>query len=161
MVAKEENTMTTLNRSLCLAALSILFPALGLVAMGTSVRPEASRAASCGTTTRVSVATGGTQANHHSFEAAISADERYVAFTSQANNLVGNDNNEVWDIFVHDRQTSQTERVSVASSGSEGDGNSHAPDISADGRYVAFSSFATNLVATDTNNVADVLVHDR
>ncbi len=113
-----------------------------------------------GETIRVSVASDGTEANGDSFSAAISADGRYVAFWSEATNLVSDDTNGFSDIFVHDTQTGQTIRVSVASDGTEADSYSVTPFISADGRYVAFTSGATNLVPDDTNGVDDVFVHD-
>jgi hypothetical protein len=114
-----------------------------------------------GTTVRVSVASGGIQSNGSSTYSSLSADGRYVAFQSQATNLVPGDTNNVEDIFVHDLQTAVTERASVDSSGNEVNGKSSEPAISADGRYVAFYSFATNMVAGDTNGVRDVFVHDR
>ncbi len=118
-----------------------------------------------GTTTRVSVASDCTQANNHSFYASISANGRYVAFTSSASNLVSGDTNGVEDVFVHDRQTATTTRVSIASDGTQGN-DSHINTqmentISADGRYVAFISLASNLVSGDTNGYEDVFVHDR
>jgi hypothetical protein len=91
----------------------------------------------------------------------ISADGRCVAFASYATGLVANDSNGTWDIFVHDPGSGTTERVSVDSAGAQGDSASDAPSISADGRYVAFWGYATNLVPGDTNGVADVFVHDR
>ena len=103
-------------------------------------------------TTRVSVASDGTQANNFSFNPSISADGRYVAFTSWANNLVSGDTNGGRDIFVHDRQTGATTRVSVATGGGQAAADSQRPSISADGRYVAFESDASNLVSGDTNN---------
>ncbi len=114
-----------------------------------------------GNTTRVSVASDGTQANGGSSTPSISADGRYVAFASLATNLVSGDTNGVEDIFVHDRQTGQTTRVSVASGGAQANGPSFDPSISADGRYVAFASFATNLASGDTNDHRDIFVHDR
>jgi Tol biopolymer transport system component len=115
-----------------------------------------------GQTTRVSISTGGDQANDASMDPSISADGRYVSFLSRANNLVDNDTNGMLDIFVHDRQTGQTTRVSVASSGEEGDlGAGARPSISADGRYVAFASSARNLVDNDTNDMLDIFVHDQ
>jgi Tol biopolymer transport system component len=114
-----------------------------------------------GQTTRVSVASDGTQANDFSFEPSISADGRYVAFASSAGNLVSGDTNSDWDVFVHDRQTGATTRVSVATGGGQAVGRSHNPSISADGRYVAFASSASNLVSGDTNNHPDIFVHDR
>ena len=114
-----------------------------------------------GTTTRVSVASDGEQGNSSSYDSSISADGRYVAFESSASNLVSGDTNGAYDVFVHDRQTGQTTRVSVASDGSQGNDGSEDPSISADGRYVAFVSYASNLVSGDTNVDADVFVHDR
>ena len=114
-----------------------------------------------GQTTRVSVASDGTQGNDNSFDPSISADGRYVAFVSYASNLVSGDTNGGVHVFVHDRQTGQNTRVSVASDGTQGNSVSLDPSISADGRYVAFSSVATNLVLGDTNDVCDVFVHDR
>jgi Tol biopolymer transport system component len=115
-----------------------------------------------GETRRVSVASDGAQANNATTShPAISADGRYTAFTSSASNLVAGDTNGILDVFVHDRDTAETRRVSVDSAGSEADGVSFEPSISGDGRLVAFRSNATNLVAGDTNARADVLVHDR
>lgn len=118
-----------------------------------------------GTTTLVSVDSGGAQANGSSSDynkdLAISADGRFVAFSTDAGNLVGGDTNGLVDIFVHDRQTGQTSRVSVDSSGTQSNGSSGSPALSNDGRYVAFRSNASNLVAGDTNNKGDVFVHDR
>jgi Tol biopolymer transport system component len=117
--------------------------------------------ASAQTTERVSVDSAGTQGNGSSILAAISADGRFVAFSSDASNLVPGDTNEVSDVFVYDRQTRTIERVSVDSSGNEGNGGSLLPAISADGRFVVFQSDATNLVPADTNGVSDVFVYDR
>jgi len=115
-----------------------------------------------GTTDRVSVATGGAQANGYSGTlASISADGRYVAFASDATNLVAGDTNGASDVFVHDRQTGTTERASVASSGAQGNSASGRPAISGSGRFVVFESDATNLVAGDTNGKTDVFLHDR
>ncbi len=91
----------------------------------------------------------------------ISADGRYVAFVSNASNLVPGDTNDRRDVFVRDRVASHVERVSVASGGAQASGNSWEPAISADGRYVAFTSEAFNLVPGDTNGERDVFVHDR
>ncbi|MBX3059677.1 MAG: PD40 domain-containing protein, partial [Anaerolineae bacterium] len=113
-------------------------------------------------TSRVSVASDGSQANSFSELPSISADGRHVVFSSEASNLVSDDTNGYWDIFVHDRQTGQTSRVSIASDGTEGNERSwYQSYISADGRYVVFSSDASNLVGGDTNNEMDVFVHDR
>ena len=114
-----------------------------------------------GVTERVSVDSAGNQGNFRSFRPSISADGWIVAFDSQSSNLVAGDTNNRFDVFVHDRQTGVTERVSVDSAGSQGNGNSLTSSISADGRFVAFTSFATNLVAGDTNGFFDIFVHDR
>ena len=114
-----------------------------------------------GTTERVSVSSAGVQGNNSSTSPSISEDGRYVAFQSSANNLVAGDSNAKSDIFVRDRETGTTERVSVSSAGVEGNDNSSAPSISADGRYVAFYSGANNLVAGDANGYLDVFVRDR
>jgi PKD repeat protein len=84
-----------------------------------------------------------------------------VAFYSVASNLVPGDTNANPDVFVHDAQAGQTTRVSVASDGAQGNGDSDWPSISADGRYVAFQSDASNLVPRDTNERQDIFVHDR
>ncbi len=108
----------------------------------------------------VSVAMGGGPANGASIVPALSADGRYVAFTSSATNLVLNDTNERTDVFVRDMVEGTTVRVSVASDGIQGNGASQGAAISRDGRFVAFSSTATNLVLSDTNKLSDVFVHD-
>jgi Tol biopolymer transport system component len=114
-----------------------------------------------GVTERVSVDSSGAAGNDRSWFASISTDGRYVAFESSASNLVPGDTNGAPDVFVHDRQTGVTERVSVDSSGLQGNGQSVIPSISADGRHVAFTSYANNLVPGDTNSERDVFVHDR
>jgi Tol biopolymer transport system component len=179
-----------------------------------------------GSIERISIATGGAEANGSSYVPAMTPDGRFVAFASDATNLVAGDTNGVFDVFLRDRTLSTTERVSVASDGTQGNalsgyypfggfsiGISITPDgrfvafgslatnfdgasgygdvfvrdrqagttecasvppgggfgnddsygwsISADGRYVAFLSFATNMVANDTNGAADVFVRDR
>ena len=141
---------------------TILVVAAGLVLVPGTAATAA--AAPIGATTRVSVATGGTQASGHSSRSAISANGRYVAFSSGASNLVAGDTNGVEDVFVRDRVSGATTRVSVATDGTQangGTGGSSAPAITADGRYVSFFSWAYNLVAGDTDNVGDVFVHDR
>ena len=112
-------------------------------------------------TTRASVDSAGNEGNGNSYDSSISADGRYIAFQSDSSNLVSGDTNGAYDIFVHDRQTGETTRVSVDSSGNEANAGSYEPFISADGRYVVFDSIATNLIAGDTNNFQDVFVHDR
>lgn len=112
-------------------------------------------------TARVSVASNGVQGNAFSSFAAISADGQQIAFVSAADNLVGDDTNGLWDIFVHHQGTRTTERVSIAQDSQQSDNNSAYPSISADGRYVAFASFATNLVPQQTNDVIQIFVRDR
>jgi Tol biopolymer transport system component len=112
-------------------------------------------------TTRVSVGAGGAQATGgDSYSPSISTDGRYVAFASDATNLVADDTNSATDVFVHDRQAKTTVRVSVGPGGAQTDGVSSSPSISGDGAVVAFVSAAHNLVAGDTNDVPDVFVRD-
>jgi hypothetical protein len=112
---------------------------------------------------RVSVSAGRVQGNADSRQPDISDDGRYVAFLSLASTLVDGDTNSTYDVFVHDRMTGVTERVSVASDGSQGNSStsSTSPSISSEGRYVAFASIASNLVLDDTNGLNDDFVHDR
>ncbi|HEY9848816.1 MAG TPA: DUF4347 domain-containing protein [Leptolyngbyaceae cyanobacterium] len=112
------------------------------------------------TTTRVSVDSMGNQANSSSFYPFISADGRYVTFRSTASNLVSGGTNGTSHIFVRDTLTNTTTLVSVDSMGNQGNGFSQSASISADGRYVAFYSDATNLVSGDTNNSPDIFVRD-
>ena len=117
--------------------------------------------ANAGTTTRVSVSSAGRQGNDYSRHPSISARGRYIAFLSVATNLVVGDTNGAADVFVHDRLSGRTSRVSADSTGQQGNADSVAPAISASGRFVAFESLASNLVAGDTNGVRDVFVHNR
>ena len=112
-------------------------------------------------TERASVSSAGAQGNSRSFTPSISADGRFVAFMSGADNLVAGDANGEFDIFVRDRQSGTTELVSVDSAEAQGNGNSTMTSISSNGRFVAFASLATNLVASDTNGVYDTFVRDR
>jgi Tol biopolymer transport system component len=109
----------------------------------------------------ISLTSGGAQANEDSFDGKISADGRYVAFYSNATNLVPADTNARADVFVRDRQLALTERISVSSTGTQGDQSSGDASINADGRYVAFDSFARNLIAGDLNGARDIFVRDR
>ena len=113
-----------------------------------------------GTTTRVSVDSDGVQGDSDSLWPAISADGRYVVFLSTADNLVAGDTNSFADIFVHDMVLGTTSVVSIDAAGDFGDGDSSLPAISADGRYIAFSSAADNLVNGDGNGANDVFVYD-
>ncbi len=112
-------------------------------------------------TRRVSVSSDGAQANSIAWLPSISADGRYVAFSSYASNLVPGDTNDSTDAFVRDRVSHVTQRVSVSSDGAQANSASNVPSISADGRYVAFSSYASNLVPGDTNDSTDAFVRDR
>jgi Tol biopolymer transport system component len=110
-------------------------------------------------TTLVSVSTIGTQGGYSSNQPAISGDGRYVAFTSFSA-FVTDDTNSLDDVFLHDRKTLTTQRISVATGGAQADGASGTPAISADGRFVVFESSASNLVPGDTNKTADVFIRD-
>ncbi|PYS19081.1 MAG: hypothetical protein DMG11_32145, partial [Acidobacteria bacterium] len=117
-----------------------------------------------GTTELVSVGMTGVQ-DGCSWSPSISGDGRFVAFISAATTLIPSDTNAAWDVFVRDRQTGQTERVSVTPNGTQGacptaSCRCGVPSITADGRYVAFHSFAA-LVSDDVNGTGDILVHDR
>jgi Tol biopolymer transport system component len=128
-----------------------------------------------GTTEVVSLNGYGVQSNGISIEPSVSADGRFVAFTSDATNLVSGDTNQCFynlldesfqpgdcpDVFVRDRITGTTERVSVGSDGQEGNDRSSVPVISADGRYVFFISLASNFYSDDRPVSADLFVHDR
>lgn len=114
-----------------------------------------------GTTERISVASNGSDGNGSSRRPSLSSDGRYVVFYSDASNLVTGDTNGALDVFVHDRETNTTERVSVSSDGTEGNGHSVEATISADGRYIAFQSVASNLAPPDTSPSLDVFLHDR
>src|SRR5262249_58754944 len=98
-----------------------------------------------------SVASDGTPGNSYSFQPALSADGRYVAFYSFATNLSTDGNGPAADIFVHDLVTGETRQVSVATDGTPANDSSSNPGLSADGRYVTFTSSATNLVPGNTN----------
>jgi Tol biopolymer transport system component len=115
-----------------------------------------------GATRRVSVSSGGVQANAEgqSYPGGISADGRYVVFESSSRTLVPDDTNLVADVFLRDVQAGITRRISLSRTGAQTDGGSYAPAISADGRYVTFSSGATNLVAGDTNSSTDAFLRD-
>ena len=114
-----------------------------------------------GRTEGVTVQPRGLEVREPSDSAVISADGRYVAFRSRAPNLVPGDTNGFEDLFVRDRLTGATERVSVGPGGMQANHASWMPDVSADGRFVVFASLATNLVPGDTNGVQDVFVRDR
>ncbi|MCO5297095.1 MAG: hypothetical protein M9921_09585 [Fimbriimonadaceae bacterium] len=119
------------------------------------------------TTERVSVDSTGKQGtgpsglgNTGGWGVSMSAEGRFVAFQSEANNLIGKnkDTNGVSDVFVRDRQLNKTARASVTASGAQSNGASTVPSISDDGQTVMFVSAATNLVSGDTNGKQDVFV---
>lgn len=114
-----------------------------------------------GTTERVSIRTDGMQANDYSLYPSISYDGRYVAFQSNATNLVNSDGNAATDVFVRDRLSGITTIESVSSGALEGNDRSYEPSLSDDGGTIAFSSDATDLVAGDTNGNTDVFVRNR
>ncbi|MDQ5922491.1 MAG: hypothetical protein QG644_199, partial [Patescibacteria group bacterium] len=112
------------------------------------------------TTTRISVSNSDVEADSESNNAAISSDGKYIVFYSEASNLVDNDNNLAADIFLYDVDLSQISRISVSSSGVEGSDGSEDPSISADGRYVTFESWSSDLVEDDSNGEADIFLRD-
>jgi uncharacterized protein involved in high-affinity Fe2+ transport len=113
------------------------------------------------TVRRISVRSDGGQADNSSYSPAISADGRWVAYYSQAENLVDGDTNGASDVFLYERDSGLTRRVSVRSDGGQANSGSYDRAISADGRWIAYASTATNLVDNDTNGIADVFLFDR
>ena len=111
-------------------------------------------------TTRIDLGPGGVQANLASWEPRITGDGRYVVYYSYAYTLFPGDTGFHADVFVYDSHTATTVRASVDSSGVQGNGDSAYGSISGDGRFVAFQSVATNLVANDTNGFGDIFVRD-
>ncbi|GGN20251.1 Tol biopolymer transport system component [Actinoplanes campanulatus] len=123
--------------------------------------PTATQAAAgTGNIIQVDVAADGTPGDGYIGELDISNDGRYVAFTSSSSNLVPDDANGTYDVFVRDLRTGTTNLVSRGIGGQPADGYAADTKISGNGRYVAFASFASNLVADDTNGDQDVFVHD-
>ncbi len=113
-----------------------------------------------GETVLVSKSSEGDIAYGSSKTPAVDENGRYVTFASNASNLVNNDYNRAWDIFIHDLETSETWRISESPDGSDGDGLSISPTIDCEGTHVVFISYASNLVAQDNNYSADVFVYD-
>ncbi len=113
-----------------------------------------------GAVERISTSSSGASANGTSQRPSLSADGRYVVFDSDASNLVTGDTNGEIDVFRKDRQTGTTIRISTDSSGTQGDDLSRVSSVTSDGRYIAFSSEATNLVAADTNATGDIFLKD-
>ncbi|HOF86903.1 MAG TPA: hypothetical protein PLZ36_02205, partial [Armatimonadota bacterium] len=150
-----DNTVVGLTKSLTITATSQLDPlAVDVVKLNTisPIGPGAS--------VRVSIHTDGSEGNADSQYPAMNADGTRVAFQSDAATLVDDDTNGARDIFLRRRDTGATARVSLGAGGAEANGDSWAPAINGDGTVVAFVSDATNLVAGDTNAVADIFVHD-
>jgi Tol biopolymer transport system component len=112
------------------------------------------------TTTRVSVDTDGGDPDDISSSATISSDGRYVSFASLATDLVAGDGNRKEDVFVRDMVAGTTTRVSVDTGGGDANDSSSDPSVSTSGRFVAFSSFASDLVLGDQNFIPDVFVRD-
>jgi Tol biopolymer transport system component len=114
-----------------------------------------------GTTELISIGLNGQPANAQSYRASISADGRYVAFLSEANNLVAGDGNGFEDVFVRDRVAGTTEMVNLPGVGGQSGGfNTDNPQISADGRYVVWQTYAP-LVGGDVNGGRDIYLRDR
>jgi Tol biopolymer transport system component len=151
-----------ISASACAAGPALLPASVPAVA-GLLLAATAPAALAAGTTERVSVSSGGAQANATtgSGSRSISADGRYVVFDADATNLVPDDTNGAGDVFVRDRLKGTTERVSVSSGGKQGNNVSFGGTISADGRFVGFTSDATNLVPGGTNDHGNAFVHDR
>ena len=146
--------------SRALAALTATGLVTGLLA-ALAPAPVAASHAARPTTTRVSVSTAEQQASGTSDRAVVSRNGRFVVFVSDAADLVPGDTNGTSDIFLRDLRLRTTQRISVGRTGAPADGSSTAPVISGDGRYVAYVSYAANLVPGDTNGVRDVFLHDR
>jgi hypothetical protein len=111
-------------------------------------------------TSVLSIDSDGDQTFGNSFSPAISGDGRWIAFQSDSFGLVSGISNENVDIFLHDRLSGVTTRVSVSSSGTQSNGDSKNVSISDNGKYIVFESAATNLVDSDTNNADDIFLHD-
>ena len=116
--------------------------------------------AAAGDITLVSKNSSGEQGNEYSEAWSISADGRYVAFDGIASNLDSRCDNGHWHVYVHDKQLGKTRCVSISSAGVQGNDDSFLPTLSGDGRYVAFQSYASNLVEDDTNGNEDIFIHD-
>ena len=142
-----------------LVAAAILALSAGLVPAGIPAERVAMAADSV--TARISTDVDGVQGNRSSETSRISGSGRYVAFTSLASNLVlGDVDNDFYDIYLRDRVTNAVTLVSVAASGGPSDGSSFGSGVSDDGRYVVFESEATNIIAGDTNRDSDIFVRD-
>ena len=133
---------------------TVLFVCLKLLLMSIPVFAD--------TTQLISVSSTGVKGNSYSGGACISADGRYIAFSSESTNLVAGDTNGKCDVFIRDLINGTTELVSISSTGEQGNDRSGGQSISADGRYIAFCSDASNFVDDDTNGLyTDIFVRDR
>ena len=114
-------------------------------------------------TTRVSVATTGAQADKPCLAPGISADGRFVVFSSHATTLAPGGSGGMLQIFLHDRVAGQTTLIShkKGDKAKPGDKDSRYPSISHDGRYIVFQSLATDLADGDTNGKSDIYLYDR
>lgn len=110
---------------------------------------------------RISVTSDGIQANGQSGSSSISDDGRFISFESNATNLVANDFNGQTDTFIYDRLNKTVELITIAPDGTQANGSSSSGDLSGDGRYLTFASFASNLVPNDINNQRDIFIYDR
>lgn len=140
---------TTIKAALVLSLTVVLFLAL-----------DYGRAFSALTYGLVSATPDGAPGDSGSWRPALSGTGRYVLFESGAHNLAAGDDNSDDDVYVRDRSTGQVSRVSVSAAGEGGDSGSHWPAVGPDGRYVVFSSTASNLVVGDTNGLMDVFLKD-
>lgn len=149
------------RRGLRLALCAVIALAV-VVPLGTAPLSAAPRAAAAvaGTTTRVSLTDSDNEADDRSQDFSMSTDGRYVVFESYAANLVAGDTNGQVDIFVRDTELDTTERINLSTAGVQTNDYSFSPKISADGNFVVFASWATNLVANDTNAGPDIFVRD-
>lgn len=109
---------------------------------------------------RINLGSGGVEANQDSGHPTISRDGRYIAYESAATNLVSTANNGMYHIFVYDTLAHTTVQASKTTGGVQGNGSSSYPAISNDGRFISFTSLATNLVTGDTNGRPDVFRRD-
>lgn len=114
-----------------------------------------------GTVRRASVGLNGADPDAGSYYGEVSNDGRFVAFASEATNLVSGDTNGGYDVFLRDTTLNTTQRINVQPNGSESPAGADMPQISSDGRYVVYLSYADDLVPGDLNTFQDVFVRDR
>ncbi len=153
-----QQTMTSDGRFIAYAS-----RAIGLVGSDTNGQEDVFlRDRMTGQTSRVSLGTGAVQLNGGpSVQPTLSEDGRFVAFASASPTVVSGDTNGTWDVFVRDRVLDVTQRISLTVGGGQGNAASDTPFMSADGRYVAFRSYASNLIGSDSNSESDIYVVDR